>query len=45
MADKKEAPVLREEEARQGRRVGVVWVLVASLLLAAIAGAVFVLYY
>ena len=37
--------VLDKVEARQARRVELIWILTISLMLAAIAGIVFVLYY
>lgn len=45
MSKEKDATVVTKTEARQGRRVGLVWVLVFALLLAAIAGVAFILYY
>jgi len=40
------APVVVDTvEARQARRVGLIWILTISLVLAAIAGIVFVAYY
>jgi len=37
--------ILDKVEARQARRVGLIWILTISLALAAIAGIVFVVYY
>jgi hypothetical protein len=39
------APVLNEVEARQARRVGLIWVLAGSLALALLAAAGLALYY
>jgi len=40
------APIVVDKvEARQARRVGLIWILTISLVLAAIAGIVFVVYY
>ncbi len=41
----KRAPVVTKTEARQGERKGVIWVLAGSLVLAVVAGLIFVVYY
>lgn len=38
-------PIVTKTEARQGQRVGLIWVLVASLGLALLAGVGFAVYY
>ena len=39
--DEKDGPVITATEARQGRITGLIWVLILGLVLAVIAGAVF----